>query len=57
VRETKTHANLWIHTYKPTMTGIEIGKHPPRQIIRGSESDKNTYKYIYSDIQNDKDMN
>jgi hypothetical protein len=55
VRETKTHANILIQTYKPTETGIEIGKHPPRHIKRGSEGDKNTYKCKDSDKQTNKD--
>jgi hypothetical protein len=40
VRETKTHANILIQAYKPTQTGIEIGKNPPSHISRGSEGDK-----------------
>jgi hypothetical protein len=52
VAEIKTHANIKIHTYKPTMTAIEIGKHQPRNINRGSERDKNRVreKKIYTNI-------
>jgi hypothetical protein len=55
VREIKTCVNIWIQTYKPTKTGIEISKHPPRHIGPESERDKNKYNYIDSIIQTDKD--
>jgi hypothetical protein len=55
VREIKTHINKWILTYKPTMTGMEIGKLPSRHISRGSEREKNTYKYMDFDIRSNND--
>ena len=32
-RDKKTHINKWILTYKPTMTGIEIGKLSLRRTV------------------------
>jgi hypothetical protein len=58
VIETKTHINIWIQAYKPTETGTEISKHPPRHISRGSERDEKhinvkilTYKATIAGIE------
>ena len=45
-----------MQTHNTRKTCIGISKHPPRHTGKKSERDKNTYKYVDSDTQTEKDM-